>query len=158
MIILSYVENIIIEKEMNTQTLSPVSKQVETHSLTSLRRVLLIGPNNLLVQGIARLLTLRQGLEVVHADDCNLDDLALKAAQLFPDVIILCHLEPTCQNRLIAVLGCSPRLEDLRIIIVHPLNNELDVYQHHRWFLADHTAFFPLVYRENLAALIIRQS
>ena len=138
---------------MITQTLIPTAQQTDMHFFTILRRILIIGSRELLDRAVTRLLMIRADLEVIPADDSNLNDLALKAAQLHPDVIILCHTEPSLQDGLVALLDCIPSLADLRIIIVHPLNNKLDVYHRHHWVSADHVEFFPLVYGENPGTL-----
>jgi hypothetical protein len=138
---------------MITQTLVPVALQPQISYFSSLRRVLIIGPGSLLDQAVSKMLFIRPGLDVFHTSDSNLDSLALKAAQICPDVIILCHIEPTLQTRLIAMLDCISLPEDSMMVIVHPLNTELEVYYHHLWFTADHQALFPLVKGENHATL-----
>ena len=134
---------------MNTQTLTDSGLQVEARSFNSLRRILVAGPAGLLEEGVARLLTTRQDLEVFHVNG-DLSDLAIKVVQIHPEVIILCHLDTKLQSSLVAMLDCVPTLADLRIIIVHLRKMELDVYQHTHWFSAAHSAFFPLVYGERV--------
>ena len=133
---------------MNTQTLIPIERQLDIHSFTSLRRVLLVGPCNLLAKSIARLINIRQSLEIIHCEDCDMNNLGIQVAQYEPDVIILCHIDPTQQHRVVAMLDYIPLSEQPLIITVDPLNPELDVYHHSHWFKANHLDFLTLVFDE----------
>lgn len=134
---------------MKTHFMPGETLQVELASFKSLRRILIVGPVSLLEEGVARLLTTRQDLEVFHAGDHLASELVLKVAQIHPDVVILCHVDDAAQASLVAVLERAPTLAELRIIVVHLQNTDLNIYQHNRWFSARHGAFFPLVYGEN---------
>ena len=61
---------------MNSQTLTPGTLQVQLTTFNSLRRILVVGCEYLLEQGVTQLLTIRQDLEVFHADDLNPSALA----------------------------------------------------------------------------------
>jgi hypothetical protein len=137
---------------MNTQTVIPETQQARLTYNSSLRRILIVGHLCLLQECVDELLTTKQGLEVFHAEDGNPNGLASKVERIDPDVIILCHIEPDLQRRLIATLKNVPNLPDLTIIIVHLQSLELKIYQHKHWFLADQTAFFPLVYGARASA------
>jgi predicted amino acid dehydrogenase len=137
--------------KMNTQSYAQGLRQVESVSFNSLRRILVVGPAGLLEEGVARLLATRQDLEVFHAEDAEAQLLAVKVAQIHPDVIILCHLQAALQNNLLAVLASSPAL---RIIVIHLRNMQMDIYQHNQRFCAEHTEFFPLVYGEQTGLIL----
>ena len=134
---------------MIAQTFTPGTPQAQLTTFNIQRRVLVVGRENLLEEGVTQLLTIRQDLEVFHTDDLNPSNLAQQVNRIHPDVVILCHLEPELRKSLVAMLANIPGLADLKVIIVHMQNTDLNVHQYHRWFSANLADFFPLVYGKN---------
>jgi hypothetical protein len=116
----------------------------EVCSFTTLRRVMVIGGIPLLDQGVFRMFSDRRDLEVFFIDGGKSGELT-KLSQIHPDVIILCHTPKTIQEHLLDLLDDLPSLADIRIISIDLMKDNLEIYQHCRWFSADQQEFFTLL-------------
>ena len=139
---------------MNVKILTPNISAVELSTAKSLRRILVIGRISLLEEGVIHLLSARQGVEVYHTDDSNPSGLALKATQICPNVIVLCHIGPALVNNLVDRLDCIPTPADRIMINIDLGKTELHIYQYHRWVSAALPAFFSLAYGEKVEVLL----
>jgi hypothetical protein len=138
----------VLFKELEIMDAIPYSQniiQVEFPPCHSVRRILVVGNECILIQGMVSLLTTKQNLEVSYFDDCTAHDLL----QLHPDVVILCQSEPNQQCSKIAWFDLVASLTNIMIIIINLECTRLKVYQHHQWKLATIADFFPLIYNEN---------
>lgn len=107
--------------------------------------VLVVESGLLLDEGVERLLKRERDLQVsgiAYADDASfLQDVSA----LRPDVILLNAEGPLDSMRILELLSGLPSLVSLRLIVVRPDDNQIDVYEKKRVIVASRDDLLNLI-------------
>lgn len=130
---------------MTLQNLAPLTHKDKLTNLASLRRILLVGRDSLLQDGLMMLLTHCQDIEVFQSPALAAHELEMLAEQISPDVIVLCHVAPSLPAMLVELLAARPSLHHLLVMDVNLHSTDLRVFQYQQWRQAGQNDFFSLV-------------
>lgn len=94
----------------------------------SVQRVFVVGTGSFFEQGVASLLSFGTDLHVSGVTYTDDDSFLEDVAENRPDVILLNEAGPLNSARILELLSAT-RLASLRVIVVRPDSNAIDVYE-----------------------------
>jgi hypothetical protein len=114
-------------------------------NINSFRRILVVNNGSLLDEGVTSLLASQAGLQVSSIGFENEAALARDIARIHPDVIVLSQSGLMEPERFLESLDNIPDPNGLRLIVIHPSENTLDVYYRQQSASAHSEDFIALV-------------